>query len=186
MLHLIKLYDPFVPFSFSLTNVYTYEKLLKWQNFIIIKQNWGSLYIFQYFNVHWTAVHVTELRHILKWFIFLAFNFPFFFFFHSLFIADFLGFQWKKSKFARCWALFLDAQYSELLIQTVGVGMLSCKEKMHPAKLSLSEIDYYIGCLYSLEGMWYASNPELMAVEMEPIRVQAVICLYKLIGFIVY
>lgn len=158
------------------------QKLLKWKNIIIIKQNWGSLYIFQYFNIHWTALHVRELRHILTWLIFLAFNFPPFFF--SLY--SFLVFQWKKSKFAGCWALFLDAQYSQLLLQTVGVGILSCKEKMHLAKLSLSETDYYIGCLYSLERMWYASNPDLMAVEMEPFTVQAVICLYKLIGFIVY
>lgn len=46
--------------------------------------------------------------------------------------------------------------------------------------------DCYILCLYSLKEMRYALNPDLMAVEIEPITVQAVICLYKLIRFIFF
>lgn len=77
-------------------------------------------------------------------------------------------------------------QYSQFLLQAVAFGILGCKEKMHLGKLSLLEIDYYIECFCSLKGMWYASNTDLMAVEIEPISVHAVISLYKLAGFIFF
>lgn len=133
-------------------------------------QNWGSLYVYQYFSIHRTSLYVRELRLII-----LAFNLPFF-----PFGLTFLDFSERKAnlqaaELACCMLSF----YWRL-----GVGILSCKEKTYLVKLDLS--DYNTGCLYSLEGMWYASNLDLMTVEMEPITVQAVICLYKLIGFIVY
>lgn len=69
-------------------------------------QNRGSLYVYQYFSIHRTSLYVRELRLII-----LAFNLPFLF----PFGFHFLGFQWKKSKFASCWACLL---YAQLLLET--------------------------------------------------------------------
>lgn len=43
-------------------------------------QNWGSLYICEYFNIHGTTLYVRKLGHILTWLIFLVLIYSFFFF----------------------------------------------------------------------------------------------------------
>ena len=90
-------------------------------------QNWGSLCICEYFNIHRTTLYVRKLGHILTWLIFLAFNLLFFYLSFS-FWSDFHCFQWKACKSASCWTLLLDAH---LLLETGWVEILSCKKKMH-------------------------------------------------------
>lgn len=145
MLQLIKLYYSFVwmsfvTFSFNLTNMCLCRINFWNERTILIMQNWGSLCICEYFNIHRTTLYVRKLGHILTWLTFLAFNLLFFYFSFS-FWSDFHCFQWKACKSASCWTLLLDAH---LLLETGWVEILSCKKKMHLVKLSLS--GYYTGC----------------------------------------